>query len=211
MTSGARAPRVGVAEATSTSWEASCTPTSTPTSRHCTSPSTTCSTPGTTPAARRPAVEPQGQRTLLPDHGSGHLRADLHRVASESPMTCPVTTVSETGSATGSTPPPRGPPAMSSIRELLSTATSTRDPILTIDEPAARASARTHSSPSVRAGRHMDGVEATRCSLWRREAWLLADCWQVSIQTSQHHRPGRLAKSTPTCTALLSGASAGSN
>jgi hypothetical protein len=32
-------------------------------------------------------------------------------------------------------------------------------------------------------------------------------CWQVSIQTSQHHRPGRLAKSTRTCSALLSGAS----
>jgi hypothetical protein len=43
VTSATRVPRVGVAIATSTSREASCTPTSTPSSWHCTSPSTSCS------------------------------------------------------------------------------------------------------------------------------------------------------------------------
>jgi hypothetical protein len=42
VTGGTRPPRVGVAIATSTSWEAPCTPPSTTSSPHCTSPSTSC-------------------------------------------------------------------------------------------------------------------------------------------------------------------------
>jgi hypothetical protein len=45
VTSKTRAPRVGVAAASSTSWEAPCAPTSTPSPSHCTSPSMTCSAP----------------------------------------------------------------------------------------------------------------------------------------------------------------------
>jgi hypothetical protein len=32
--------------------------------------------------------------------------------------------------------------------------------------------------PSVSAGQQADDIEATRWRLWRREVWLLADCWQ---------------------------------
>jgi hypothetical protein len=51
-----------------------------------------------------------------------------------------------------------------------------------IDEPVAHAATRIHTFPVVGAGQHIDGIEATRCSLRRREALLLADCWQLGNQ-----------------------------
>jgi hypothetical protein len=50
VTTETRPPRVGVAFATSTSKEASCTPVSTTSSSHCTSPSTSCWSPAGDPA-----------------------------------------------------------------------------------------------------------------------------------------------------------------
>jgi hypothetical protein len=38
---------------------------------------------------------------------------------------------------------------------------------------------RIYPSPSVSAGQQTDQIEATRCSMRRYEAWLLADCWQT--------------------------------
>jgi len=55
-----------------------------------------------------------------------------------------------------------------------------------IDEPADRASVRSYSLLSVSAGQHTDGIEATRCRLWRREAWLLADCWRSRLLWTLH-------------------------
>ena len=48
-----------------------------------------------------------------------------------------------------------------------------------IDEPAAHAAARIHPLPSVSTGQHAVDIEATRCSLRRCEASLLANCWQA--------------------------------
>src|SRR5829696_6112437 len=56
---------------------------------------------------------------------------------------------------------------------------STPDPLHAIDEPAARTATRIHAFPHISTAQHTDRNEATRCSLWRREAWLLANCWQV--------------------------------
>jgi hypothetical protein len=59
VTAETRPPRVGVALATSTSWEAPCTPVSTTSSSHCTSPSTSCWARGgdqvTHPGCRTPS------------------------------------------------------------------------------------------------------------------------------------------------------------
>jgi hypothetical protein len=52
--------------------------------------------------------------------------------------------------------------------------------------------------------------EATRCWLWRGEAWLLADCWQFWTQTPQY-RPVGLAMGTRTCGAVLSSDDYGSS
>jgi hypothetical protein len=61
----------------------------------------------------------------------------------------------------------------------------TGDPILTIDEPAARTSACIHALPHIGAAQHTDGNEATRCRLWRYEVWLLADCWRFRRTSAQ--------------------------
>ena len=53
------------------------------------------------------------------------------------------------------------------------------DPLHAIDEPAAHAAARTHPLPSVSTGQHAVDIEATRCSLRRCEASLLANCWRA--------------------------------
>ena len=50
---------------------------------------------------------------------------------------------------------------------------------LAIDEPVTHDSARIRLLPTVSAGQHTDSIEATRHNLWRCEAWLLADCWQL--------------------------------
>jgi hypothetical protein len=33
--------------------------------------------------------------------------------------------------------------------------------------------------PYISAAHYANALDATRCSVWRREASLLADCWQV--------------------------------
>jgi hypothetical protein len=73
VTAETRAPRVGVANAASTSREASCTPTSTPSSSHCTSPSMSCSVPG----ADRSATQAQRRRAGLPGGRPGPARVRL--------------------------------------------------------------------------------------------------------------------------------------
>jgi len=75
----------------------------------------------------------------------------------------------------------------------------TGDPILTIDEPVARTSARIHVLPHISAAQHTDRNQATRCWLWRCEAWLLA----VLTQTPQRHRPIGLARGTRSAGAVL--------
>jgi hypothetical protein len=72
-----------------------------------------------------------------------------------------------------------------------------------IDEPPTRTAARIHALPHVCAAQHTDRNEATRCWLWRCEAWLLADCWHFWTSTPQRHRPARLATGTCTCGAVL--------
>jgi hypothetical protein len=67
VTSRTRPPRVGVANATSTSEETSCTPVSTTSSSHCTSRSTSCSNP----AGTRPATQAGRQRAHLPGRRPG--------------------------------------------------------------------------------------------------------------------------------------------
>jgi hypothetical protein len=59
------------------------------------------------------------------------------------------------------------------------------DPLHAIDEPAADASTRTRPLPFVSAGQQADGLEATRCGLWRYEVWLLADCWPFRDASAQ--------------------------
>jgi hypothetical protein len=58
MTTETRAPRVDVATASSTSWEASCAPTSTPSVSHSTSPSTSCWVPVAGPAGHPSSATP---------------------------------------------------------------------------------------------------------------------------------------------------------
>src|SRR5215218_1122792 len=53
------------------------------------------------------------------------------------------------------------------------------EPLHAIDEPPSYSSAHIHAFPHVSAGQHTDGIETTRCGVRRREAWLLANCWQV--------------------------------
>src|SRR4029453_9591441 len=47
-----------------------------------------------------------------------------------------------------------------------------------VEPPIAFISAPTHALPHINAAQLADGRRATRCSLRRCEAWLLADCWQ---------------------------------
>jgi hypothetical protein len=75
------------------------------------------------------------------------------------------------------------PPASPGSMPLEDMVTGIGDPLHAIDEPAARPSTRIHVLPHISAAHHTDGIEATRCWLWRREAWLLADCWQFWTQT----------------------------
>src|SRR4029450_13756486 len=106
-------------------------------------------------------------------------------------------------------PPPAPLPTWchAELREVpLLAAPSNPDPLHAIDEPAARAPACTHSSPSVRTCQHVDAVEATRCSVWQCEAWLLVNCWQLRARCQRQTRgrpPRKAVLATSSCCARL--------
>ena len=49
-----------------------------------------------------------------------------------------------------------------------------------IDEPATHDTPPSPALPHLHAAQQADGFDVTRCSVWRCEALLLADCWQVA-------------------------------
>src|SRR4029450_3048184 len=106
-------------------------------------------------------------------------------------------------------PPPAPLPTWchAELREVpLLAAPSNPDPLHAIDEPAARAPACTHSSPSVRTCQHVDAVEATRCSVWQCEAWLLVNCWQLRARCQRQTRgrpPRKAVLAASSCCARL--------
>ena len=87
----------------------------------------------------------------------------------------------------------------------------TPDPLHAIDEPAARTATRIHALPHISTAQHTDRNEATRCSVWRCEALLLADCWQVEAYALSVIGSVGVCRASSTSGALLSSDDLGSS